>query len=92
MKYSKKADALRKELIDKIKEIVESKGNKNGFKTVKVIDLDSHSFLHDSKFVSGTVIRFIGETLMYNKYGSEFSFSDLEIDDLAELVDLLEIL
>jgi len=93
MKYSKKADALRKELTDKIKEIVELKGNKNGFKTVKVIDLDSHSFMHQTKSISGCcIIRFIGENLMYNKYGNEFSFSDLEIDDLAELVDLLEIL
>lgn len=92
MKYSKKADALRKELTDRIAEIVSAKGSKDGFKTVKVIDLDSKSFLHNSKSASGTVIQFIGSELMYNKYGDDFSFSDLEIDDLAELVDTLEVL
>ena len=91
MKYSKKADALRKELTDKIEEIVSVKGNKDGFKTAKVIDLDSHSFVHPTNN-NKVEVRFIGENLMYSKYGNDFSFSDLEIDDLAELVDTLEVL
>jgi len=90
-KHSEKADALFTELTNRIAEIVKVKGSKAGFKTAKVVDLDSKSWLHETKSVSGCcIIRYIGETLMYNKYGNEFAFMDLSIDDLAEVVDILE--
>jgi hypothetical protein len=80
-------------MTDRVKEIVDLKGNKGAFKTDKVIDLDSNSFMLNSKRVSGCVIiRFLGAEIMYNKHGDDFSFSELEHDDLAELVDVLETL
>jgi hypothetical protein len=92
-KYSEKADNLFNELIGRIAEIVKLKGSKEGFKTAKVINLDSHSFEHPwSKNVPKPEIVYIGETLMYDKYGTQYAFMDLPIDELAELVDTLEVI
>jgi len=89
-KYSKKADALFTELTEAIAEIVKLKGSKAGFKTEKVIELDSHSFEHPVH--NNCEITFIGKTLMYDKYGKQYAFMDLGIDDLAELVDTLDVI
>ena len=90
MNYSEKADALRKEMISRIKEMVYVKGE-NIHQMGKVIDLDSHAFQHPTN-LNKTEVRYIGENLMYSKYGNDFAFGDLEIDDLSELTDLLETL
>ena len=90
-KYSKKADTLFTELTDKISEIVKLKGSKEGFKTAKVINLDSHSFEHPWQNNKPEIV-YIGETLMYDKYGNHYAFMDLSIDDLAELVDTLDVI
>ena len=83
MKYSNKADALRKELVEAVNEQVRKKGTTNGFKTVKVIEVYAkiEFSIHDMP------IYYIGENLLYDRYGNEYSFSDLGLDDFAELVD-----
>jgi len=84
--YSELADELRKKLVEKTNEMVELKGSIEGFRTTKVIDLDSQALDHSC---SNSEIRYIGENLMYDKFGYEYSFSNLELDDFAELVDIL---
>jgi len=90
MKHSNKAGALRKELTDRISEIVEEKGSRSGFKTERVIylDLDSFQLLP----VNAIEIQYIGKNLMYSKTGHEYDFSDLHIERLAKMVDMLETL
>jgi len=84
--YSELANELRRKLVEKTNEIVKLKGSKVGFKDVIVIDLDSQALVHSC---SNSELRYIGEDLMYNEYGYEFSYSNLELDDFAELVDIL---
>jgi hypothetical protein len=80
-----KLEAIEGELKDKVKELVEAYGNKDGFKTEKVIDLEP--ILMDFVYVCGKEMIYMAKDKLYSKDGYEYSYNCLEILDFAQLVD-----
>ena len=88
MNYVEQLEAFTNKLEEKTAEMVNLKGSQAGFKTEKVIDLNSHAFNANC----GVVFRYVGVNKIFDVNGYEYNFNNLNADEFAELVDILTVI